>query len=322
MKRAFLLAVALASGCSKSNSGPAMIAVDQSKLLFGQETGSATLLGTAPINTLQISNTGGADLVISSVTVGSGGTDPCGIDPGMFSPCGPDSGLALDSPQVFTTSAPSATTIAAGKTALVQVIFDPTAIGQYGAVLTIASNASNTPNLTVELDGDCVAPILGTPGWDGGVIDLGQVALVALPPSDGGEPFLGGFWPDGGVPTATFTVSNLGAAALQFAVAYPDGGSAACATTQCAALSSDAGDPSVIIPTWNVFGPNPVSLPPPRPGVDGGPQTTYTGVITVTFGPYFPGDYTQHVNVATNAANIPLLSFTVHALATPDGGGP
>jgi len=36
----------------------------------------------------------------------------------------------------------------------------------------------------------------------------------------------------------------------------------------------------------------------------------------------FPGDYTQHVNVATNAANIPLLSFTVHALATPDGGGP
>ena len=40
---------------------------------------------------------------------------------------------------------------------------------------------------------------------------------------------------------------------------------------------------SKIIPTWNVIGPNPLSVPPARSYPDGGIASPYSAVITVTF---------------------------------------
>jgi hypothetical protein len=195
MRRTLLTLTASAAlfGCSSSSStgsvsGPSL-QLDRSGLLFGQDTGDAVLLGTAPAESLQLTNNGTADVVISAVTIVAGTL--------------PDGGK-LDHPELFTKTGPVGTTIKPNATDFVQVIFKPLAAGLVGATLQITSNAPNSPQ-TVVLSGDCVTPLISLNGAPT-TLTLPNVALRAK--TGGG--FVTGY------SEGSITLFNTGTADLSF----------------------------------------------------------------------------------------------------------
>ena len=138
-------------------------------LYFDTDLCLGTYIGTAPENTLQITNGGQEPLLLTSVV-------KTGDSHGVFAVNGPvleaDGG---DQP---------ATQLLSQQTAFVQVIFTPTAPLKYTASLTISSNAANSPSLVVPLRAVGVLPPVSN--GDAGSSDL-----------DGGAPLAdGGITPD------------------------------------------------------------------------------------------------------------------------------
>lgn len=112
----------------------AELAVDRLEVTFGREFGSATWLGTAPQETLLLTNIGLTALTITSATVQ--GADAA----------------------AFTLSRPTLTpSLALYEQTFIRVIFTPTAGRSYAATLTIASDGVN-PSITVPLTGRGIAP--------------------------------------------------------------------------------------------------------------------------------------------------------------------
>src|SRR6185295_16958076 len=89
---------------------------------------------TATAKTITVSNTGFADLTVSSLALS-------GTDPGSFNATG------------------CAAPVAPGGTCVISVTFSPTTVGSKTATLTITSNGSATPK-TYALSGSGVDPIL------------------------------------------------------------------------------------------------------------------------------------------------------------------
>jgi hypothetical protein len=303
-------------GCSGSSGGGApAVQLDRTALDFGLDTGSATLLGTAPVNTLQITNSGGGTLTISSVTVVQGAT--------TFVETLPDANgnpvqttLAADNthPEFFTATGPDMSSLTAGATAVVQVQFLPTRPGLFTATLSIVTSAGTK---TVGLTGDCITPLVST--LDAGTdFTLPPVALKQRVGDDGGllELADGGPAYVTGYSSITIPLYDVGTANLTFGTA---------------SLDVDAGGPwALCITTSPTTFCNPGPLPSsiPREFPDGGlgltsfPDGGVLGLATVSvfFSPAAPGSYTQTVTVPSDATNTPNLVLTVHGLATPDGG--
>lgn len=103
---------------------------DKGSLGFGREFGTATLLGTAPQETLTVRNGGVGDLIISSATLTG------------------DSAFALSTePSTFPA------TIAGNKYFYMRVIFTPTAAKLYTGRITVQSNAQNSPSQEFQVTG-------------------------------------------------------------------------------------------------------------------------------------------------------------------------
>jgi len=131
MTRALAIAftiLALAA-CPGGNDLPVkpQLKLDRSSIGFGQEFGSGTFVGTSPQQSIQITNGGQQDLVISGTTLTG---DPA-----------------------FTKNGPSTTTLKSNEQTFVQLIFTPTAAGNFSAKLNIASNAENAPSQDVPVTG-------------------------------------------------------------------------------------------------------------------------------------------------------------------------
>ncbi|NJM08411.1 choice-of-anchor D domain-containing protein [Candidatus Gracilibacteria bacterium] len=107
------------------------VALGTARMIFNDVAGGAA----SAVQTLTIQNTGTAALLISSITIG-------GTDASQFQLSG---------------SAPSS--VAAGGSATVNVVFNPTSVGVKGATLNVNSNDPDSPATTVTLRG------LGTQVW-------------------------------------------------------------------------------------------------------------------------------------------------------------
>ena len=114
--------------------------LDRDTLTFGQEFGSGTFIGTSPLESVQLTNSGDAQLVITSAK------------------------LTAD-PQ-FKFTPPSKTTLAPSESTYLEAIFSPTAIGTYRGSILIVSNAENAPMKSIALSGCGIGPDGGRP--DGG----------------------------------------------------------------------------------------------------------------------------------------------------------
>ncbi len=141
------LAILALASCSGGNDLPVkpQLKLDRSSIGFGQEFGSGTFVGTSPQQSIQITNGGQQDLVISGVTLTG---DPA-----------------------FTKNGPSSTTLKSNEQTFIQLIFTPPAAGPYTAKLTIASNADNAPSQDVPVTGKgidiskiAINPSCGTDG--------------------------------------------------------------------------------------------------------------------------------------------------------------
>jgi hypothetical protein len=310
-----ITALALLAGCSGNDNDTdggtggkelqpgVVMATDLTRILFGQDFGDAVLLGTQPVRTLQIFSNGQQDLVISSIEVVAG-TDT--------------DGGALANPTAFTATGPDISTIPGGKTGFVQVVFNPPAVGLYGAILRIHSNA--TPAQTdVVLSADCVTPTVSLyPASATTDIAVPDITLYPNHYADGGDIT----YPDGGAnwatgfATADVYFENTGTYALQF---------------QPAQLATDAGDAPFYLCTNNVQGgtqcqagplPDTVNRAYPDGGVairyftDGGsaPDVAH---LQIVFNPAAPGTYNQHVIVDSTATDHPeiVLNVTGRAVA-------
>lgn len=295
-----LAALALLAGCSgKSSSADAgggiqlvdgvQLRLDRTRLLFGQDYGNAVLLGTQPVNTLQIISGGKSPLTISKVEIVAG-TDADG---------GP-----LNDTGVFSASGPDKQTLNGGETALVQVVFSPDHDGPFGAILRITSNDPKSPT-DVVLAGDCVTPKVTVLA---GQTDITLPTVTLHPHTDGGTDYATAY------ETADVWFANSGTAPLQF---------------KDAAVANDAGLDSPISVCTNTVQGGTVCQPGPLPNTldrvypDGGLAIRdlgdggYAGAarMTVVFSPSAPGDYTGHVIVDSNATNSAELVFTVHGTA-------
>ena len=133
MRTIFALAAAAALwGCHGSDvAQKPRIQPDRTELGFGSEYGDAVFVGTRPQETLQLKNGGQDDLAVASVAVQ-------GANGAVFT-------AVLDKQRVKS-----------GETAFVAVTYAPTASGSHSAQLVIASNAENSPSLTIGLKGSAV----------------------------------------------------------------------------------------------------------------------------------------------------------------------
>lgn len=283
-----IAALAVLAGCG--GGGSPQLQLDRTRLLFGQDYGNAVLLGTQPINTLQILNTGKGDLTISKVEVVSG-TDA--------------DGGALGDVAAFTASQPDKATVPANDEALVQVVFNPDHTGLFGAILRITSNDPKSPTTDVVLSGDCVTPLVTILDNDGGT-DLTLPTVTLVPRTAGSTDYATQ------IESTDVLFANSGTFALQF---------------QDAKLAADAGDSPFTVCTNTIQGgacqPGPLPNTLDRAYPDGGLALRaygdggYAGAarLTVVFTATTPGDYTDHVIVDSTATNAPELVFTVHASA-------
>ncbi|MDQ3264285.1 MAG: hypothetical protein M3Y59_11585 [Myxococcota bacterium] len=132
-RRAFLgAAIILAfSACEKEPAALAQLITDRDSLGFGGEFGSGAYVGTSIANTLIVTNEGLETLTISSVTV-------TGRPP-------------------FALGDVSTQTLETYDRAFIQVLFEPTAPGDFQGMLTLESNAENFPIKEIPLSGRGVA---------------------------------------------------------------------------------------------------------------------------------------------------------------------
>lgn len=115
------IAIIVASlGCGKESlpSKPQLL-VDRDSLGFGQEFGSGAYIGTAPADSIQITNGGLGDLTISSAVLSG---DP-----------------------EFTMEGPLKTTLKGKETTFIRVIFTPLLEKVYTGSILISSNAEDNP---------------------------------------------------------------------------------------------------------------------------------------------------------------------------------
>lgn len=302
-KAATLLAtLVVVGGCSKGGgTGPGgkalkdgvALELNKTRMLFGQDFGDATLLGTAPLDSLEIFSAGKSDLVISQMEL------VAGVDA---------DGGALANPELFTGQGLNAQTLKGGDTAFVQVVFKPTRAGLFGAVLRIHSNA--TPStLDVPLSGSVVTPEITVLGSGSTEVTAPTVHLVQKGTlADGGTDYATGY------SEADVYFANSGTAQLLI---------------QPATLATDAGadDFEVCIPIPNSNGCQPGPLPSSlsRSFPDGGLAVSGSSdgglrnaaLLRIGFTPSAPGSYTQHVYVSSNATNTPTVELTVHGTAAP-----
>jgi hypothetical protein len=306
-KAAWLIAVlSLAAGCSTGGSSTSgttgghplkdgvVLEVNKTRMLFGQDFGDATLLGTAPLDTLEIFSAGKSDLVIGQVEIVSG-TDTDG---------GP-----LGNPELFQTAGVNAQTLKGGDTGFVQAVFKPTQAGFFGAILRIHSNATPA-TLDVPLSGNAVTPMVAVINNNGSTDITAPTVRLAVKGTlpDGGADYFTGY------SQTELDFANSGTAQLTF---------------QPATFASDAGpdDFEVCTPIPNSNGCQPGPLPTsltrayPDGGLaisgsaDGGLHNVAR--LKVGFTPSRPGSYTQHVYVNSTATNTPVVELTVHGTATP-----
>lgn len=121
-------------GCGKESLPPKpQLLVDRDSLGFGQEFGSGTYIGTAPADSIQITNGGLADLTIESAVLSG---DP-----------------------EFTMEGPLKTTLKGKETTFIRVVFTPKLEKVYSGSILITSNAEentmtkSTPKKTIGLSG-------------------------------------------------------------------------------------------------------------------------------------------------------------------------
>jgi len=298
-------ALVLMAGCS--GGGSPSFQTDRTALLFGQDYGNATLLGTQPLNTLQLMNSGKGDLKITGISIVAG--------------TAPDGGEAQDT-SAFTLSAPSLPdTIPAGGTDFVQVVFNPSATGRFQAILAITSNDSTNPTLNILLSGDCVTPTVAIVQYsqeDGNIAQGTTTSLVAT------DVQLAPIYPDGGggystgYGNAQVWFADTGTFQLQFQQAH---------------LAGDAGQDSPFYICTNTIqgtancqnvGPIPDTLSSTYEDgglaldvfPDGGAQLDLSR-LQVVFDPAVPGTYTDHVIIDSSATNTPEIVLTVTGTAHP-----
>jgi hypothetical protein len=107
--------------------GAARLAADSSNISFGN-----VVVGSSSTAVVTLSNSGTAPARISSVTV-------------------PAQGFS-------TPSALAGVTIAAGQTATLSIVFTPTSAAAFSGTITIASDAANSPTISIPVSGTGVAP--------------------------------------------------------------------------------------------------------------------------------------------------------------------
>jgi hypothetical protein len=320
-------------GCSGSgssgntNSGPPKLVVDQAALLFGLETGSGVLVGTAPSNSVQVYNSGTGTITFTGATIGPGATTiteqlPLGAGGALVT-----STIPADNthPEFFTVTSPGSTALTGTAAAVVQVVFTPTLEGFFSASLNITSSAGS---ITVALAGDGVTPLVATadgglsytmPGAeaDGGIsYSIPSVTLKLLAGDDGGPVVMndGGALYQTGYASTLIPLYNVGTSQLNF---------------QTPVLDTN-GDPSIWALCAQVHGgtqmcnagPIPNNLPPvyadggifqsPLPG---GGSIPLAAEVKILFTPAAPGTFTKTVTIASDATNTPSLVLTVTGTA-------
>ena len=190
MKRLAAIAAAIivaSFACGKPSlpQKPQLLA-DRDSLGFGLEYNSATFIGTRPQDSIQISNGGLDDLIITSTTLSG---DP-----------------------VFTIEGPLKTTIKGKETTFIRVVFAPTAEKEYKGEILIVSNAENAPMKKIGLSGRGLH-CQGLPS-----VTDGGGCKVTWTCSDAGEPSVSCHKPGDGGTSLECTCLKLGP--------LPDGGTA------------------------------------------------------------------------------------------------
>ncbi len=220
---------------------PPDIQVTPSPLPFGDMT-----VGTSVSMPLTITNSGGSDLVIGSITVSNA---PFGVFP------------------------PLSFTVAPGASRQVNVGFAPTATGSAGGVITISSNATNRNPVTINVSGNGIAPV-GTPAINAPTaMEFGQVIegqnsnKTVTVSNTGAAPLIlrqanitgSGFsWPVNATPALPQTIA-VGQSVNLPLVFGPSSGSGGKTLTGALVLASDGGSATVAL-SGNAV--TPLILPP------------------------------------------------------------
>jgi hypothetical protein len=131
---ASIVTVAAACGGSQEIPVKPTLFIDRTKLGFGQEDNSGTYIGATGYDSILLRNDGQDELDLTSVTLTG--------DDGKFTQVGPDK-----------------TTLKYQDTASIEIDFEPSKPKVYSGTLVIASNAANTPSVTVTLSGCGVTPV-------------------------------------------------------------------------------------------------------------------------------------------------------------------
>ncbi|MGC1413657.1 MAG: choice-of-anchor D domain-containing protein, partial [Candidatus Acidiferrum sp.] len=245
--------------------------------------GSATV-GTTTNGSLTITNSGGANLIISLISVSAG---PFGVS-GVTTPG----------------------TIVPGGSATINVSFTPTTAGNDSGSITITSNDPNTPAATVALSAtgtsSAVAPTITTQPANQ-TVTAGQTATFSV--VAGGTAPLSYQWQKNGVNIAGATASSY----TTPATATTDSGStfrvvvtnsAGNVTSNAATLTVNA---AVVAPT--------ITAQPVNQTVTAGQTATFT----VVAGGTAPLSYQWQKN-GVNIAGATTSSYTTPATATTDSG--
>lgn len=124
----------LLTGCGKEGALPQkpQLVLDRDSIGFGQEFGSGTFLGTQPQESLLIENGGLENLTLANVTLTGDGE--------------------------FKLEGPTLNELKGKEHTFLRVLFAPTQVKTYSAVITINSNAENAPTKLVSVSGRGVKP--------------------------------------------------------------------------------------------------------------------------------------------------------------------
>lgn len=133
LKPVVLAVATLFLACGEDIPQKPQIEPDRTEIQFGGEFADAVWVGTTVRETLQLKNGGAEILEISEVAVS-------GTDAALF-------GAKIDTKSVDTE-----------QKAFVELSYAPDAVGKHSAVLTVTSNAENTPKLEIKLSATAVAP--------------------------------------------------------------------------------------------------------------------------------------------------------------------
>lgn len=126
-----VILVALCACGKESMPQKPQLAVDRDSIAFGVEFGSGTYVGTAPQESLMISNGGLENLILS--------------------------GVSLAGDKEFTIDGPLKSELKGKERTYLRILFAPKQVKSYSATLTINSNAENTPIKLVPISGRGVA---------------------------------------------------------------------------------------------------------------------------------------------------------------------